>query len=321
MLRTPQKPMRSLVSLALSPVTGTLSYGASAIGVIGKSISTKALEAIDMERALALLEKRSPTIAEAISTIAAGTGGACGKIRALFSSAEMLAIRGRFSGAPSMKGLCAFLLMGTGGVFLADTGSPHPEDVPRYTATSIMDDDPLPGPNEPIEMIFWKLSTPQRFGRFLKKHVTHDSTKNPITTFHISPEEFQDSGFRGVCNNMARKYCECMERHGYTAYYANLIPKNVLETRPSTSHQIAFIRTDENIIWICDNLEVFPWRGSIEDYVSERHSAMQFAPWGIAQYRRPQENILSRSMMQLRAPQEIRICPLPEPKDVMVASN
>ncbi len=286
MLRKPQKPMRSLLGLALSPVTGTLTYGASAIAGIAKSIGTKVLEAIDSE--------------------------------------ETMTIPGRFSGIPSTRELLMLMLLGTGSGIVADLGMPDPRPLPQYAVTSVMEDDPLPEPDDDIEMIFWKLPTPQRFGKFLKKHVTYDSTKNPITTFHISPQEFQDGGFRGVCNNMARKYCECMERHGHPSYYANLIPQNVLETRPSTSHQIAFIRTDEDTIWICDNLEVFPWRGSIESYVSEKHSGMRFAPWGIARYQRPKENPLSRAMVQFHWPEEIRMCPLPPSapiKEVMIAIN
>ena len=198
--------------------------------------------------------------------------------------------------------------MGVGSWAIADVASPDFRPLPRYSSSGYLNIEELPAPDEDIESIFMKLPTPQQYAKFLKKNVKYDSSRShPIMTFHMSPEEFQAEGFKGVCNNMARLYCECMERHGYSAYYANLIPQNILHTRPSTSHQIGFIRTDENTYWICDNLECFAWRGSIEDYVTERHPHMRFAPWGIARFRRPKENFVSRTLIQLRSPEEIGI--------------
>ena len=228
------------------------------------------------------------------------------------SDEQPLRTKGRPSGTPRIRELLTLLLMSTGSWMGVDFASPDTRPLPQYSSSGYGSTEELPTPDEHIESIFMKLPTPERYAKFLKKYVKYDGSRShPITTFHMSPEEFQEEGFHGVCNNMARLYCECMERHGCSAYYVNLIPRNVLETRPSTSHQISFIRTDENTLWICDNLECFVWQSTIENYISERHPHMRLAPWGIARYRRPKENFVSRALIQLHTPVEIQISPLP----------
>tara|TARA_Y100000310_G_C20697455_1_gene826683 strand:- start:3142 stop:4017 length:876 start_codon:yes stop_codon:yes gene_type:complete len=160
----------------------------------------------------------------------------------------------------------------------------------------------LPSPDAPVETIMRNLLTPQDYASFIDKYTTFETPSFPIeffNTYRRSPQEFQNAGWQGCCNDYTEFACNWAYRHRHTPYVVSICPEGIIEPIKDGWHQFAVLRTDEDSLLIFDNKTVAQWNGTVDEYIEEKHSSSTMLPFGgCAKWKRTQDNWTARMAYQ-----------------------
>lgn len=93
-----------------------------------------------------------------------------------------------------------------------------------------------------METLMEYLTNPEELRTFLQYRTASTWTDFPagfVRSFRRSPEEFQQAGWCGPCNNFAEFAGEWGARHGCKMYIVSMHPKGVFAPAYQTWHQVA----------------------------------------------------------------------------------
>lgn len=134
---------------------------------------------------------------------------------------------------------------------------------------------------------------------FLKKNTAYEKPSDPVDffrTYRASPEQFQQNGWKGPCNNFAEFTCHWGYVHDMPMYLLSIRPRSAKDLATLEPwHQVSAFKCNGRI-YVIDNNEIHDF-GSLSEYETRTNSQI-VEVGGLLKWHKTQDNPLARFYWQ-----------------------